>query len=67
MIDLSRAEFHKSSYSGSGNNCVEVATNVPGAVIVRDSKDRGGQVLVFTPEEWKAFARGVKDGEFDLG
>lgn len=67
MIDFSQAEFHKSSFSGGGNNCVEVATNLPGKVVVRDSKDREGSVLVFTPEEWDAFGRGMKNGEFDLG
>ncbi|MEU7689905.1 DUF397 domain-containing protein [Microbispora hainanensis] len=62
--DLSGAEFRKSSYSGGGNNCVEVATNLPGVVAVRDSKDRTGPVLAFTPSEWSAFIAGVKKGEF---
>ncbi|WP_433519999.1 DUF397 domain-containing protein [Nonomuraea sp. CA-143628] len=34
-------------------------------VAVRDSKDRGGPLLTFTPGEWRAFLGGVKDGEFD--
>jgi len=33
---------------------------------MRDSKNPGGPVLAFTPEEWEAFTLGVKDGEFDL-
>ncbi|WP_432925174.1 DUF397 domain-containing protein [Microbispora sp. CA-135349] len=65
MTDLSMAIWRKSSFSGSGNNCVEVATNVPGLVAVRDSKDRSGPVLAFTPSEWSAFIAGVKNGEFD--
>lgn len=48
-------EFRKSSYSGGGNNCVEVATNVAGVVAVRDSKNPGGPVLTFTPAEWREF------------
>jgi len=44
---------------------VEVAF-VDGKVAVRDSKDRRGPVLVFTPAEWEAFVGGVRDGEFDL-
>ena len=40
-IDLSRAEWHKSSYSSQSGNCVEVARNLPGLVAVRDSKDTG--------------------------
>ncbi|WP_182873852.1 DUF397 domain-containing protein [Microbispora sp. H10670] len=65
MNDLSMAIWRKSSFSGSGNNCVEVATNLPGLVAVRDSKDRSGPVLAFTPSEWRAFIAGVKNGEFD--
>lgn len=36
------------------------------AVAVRDSKDRTGPVLVFTPAEWSAFIDGAKANEFDL-
>lgn len=66
MIDLSQAEFRKSSYSGSGNNCVEVATNLPDVVVVRDSKDPKGPALVFSRAEFEAFTAGVKDGQFEL-
>jgi uncharacterized protein DUF397 len=34
---------------------------------VRDSKDREGPALVFTPGEWRAFLDGVRASEFDLG
>jgi hypothetical protein len=37
-----------------------------GKIAVRDSKDRHGPVLRFTPVEWEAFVGGVRDGEFDL-
>ena len=58
--------WHKSSYSaGNGGACVEVATS-PDSIAVRDSKDPGGPVLVFTPAEWTAFLAGARDGEFDL-
>ena len=59
--------WRKSSYSGSnGGNCVEVADNLPGVVAVRDSKDPGGPVLAFGPDEWRAFTAAIKMGEFDL-
>jgi Domain of unknown function (DUF397) len=61
MVDLDNAIWRKSSYSGS-NGCVEVAF-VDGDVAVRDSKDRQGPVLLFTPVEWDAFVAGVRDGE----
>ncbi len=66
-MDLTRAEWRKSSYSGNGGDtCVEIARNLPAVVAVRDSKDPAGPVLAFTPDEWKAFTRRVKDGGFDL-
>ena len=59
--------WRTSSYSASnGGNCVEVARVPASAVAVRDSKDPDGPRLVFTPDEWQAFAAGVKAGEFDL-
>lgn len=58
--------WFKSSFSGAGcNACVEVAL-APGEIAVRDSKDREGPVLVFTPDEWRAFLSGVRADEFDL-
>jgi Domain of unknown function (DUF397) len=66
MTDLSatRWRWFKSSYSG-GNGCVEVAVGRD-RVAVRDSKDRGGPILLFTSDEWKAFLAGARDGTFDL-
>ena len=67
-MDVTGAEWRKSSHSsGNGGQCVEVAQNLPGAVAVRDSKDPEGAVLAFSFAEWRAFAAGVKFGEFDLG
>ena len=57
-MDLSHARWRKSTRSGSSGNCVEVADNLPGVVAVRDSKDKTGPVLTFTPGEWKAFVGG---------
>jgi hypothetical protein len=66
-IDMSRAVWAKSSHSGgNGGQCVEVASNLPGFVAVRDSKDPDGPKLIFTPDEWRAFAAGIRGGEFDL-
>ena len=55
--DLSRAEWRKSSYSSQNGACVEVATNLPGAVAIRDSKDPGGPVLHIPAAGWRAFLR----------
>ena len=58
--------WRKSSHSNGQSSCVEVRTGQPGAVAVRDSKDRGGPELAFTAGAWAAFVRGVRQGEFDL-
>ncbi|MGQ4600544.1 DUF397 domain-containing protein [Nocardia sp. R6R-6] len=63
-IDLSGAEWFKSSYSGSQGDCVEVAWVDAGGVGVRDSKNPTGPALVFTSGEWATFTAGVTDGEF---
>ena len=66
-IDLSRAVWHKSTFSnGSGGNCVEVASNLPSIVLVRDSKNREGAVLAVSDRMWAEFTQGIKHGEFDL-
>jgi hypothetical protein len=41
---------------------VEVARNLPGIVAVRDSKDRQGPALTFTPDEWRAFMGRLRHG-----
>jgi hypothetical protein len=58
----SRAVWRTSSYTNNGGACVEVADNQPGVVAVRDSKDRRGQILAFSREDWRAFVRAIKDG-----
>ena len=45
---------------------MEVASNLPGIVAVRDSKDPQGPKLVFTPQQWRVFTAGVKTGEMNL-
>jgi hypothetical protein len=54
--------WRKSSHSGgNGGDCVEVGvpTGVD-RVLVRDTKDRQGPVLAFTPQVWRRFAERVK-------
>jgi hypothetical protein len=63
---LSGAPWRKSSYSANGANCVEIASNLPGMVAVRDSKDPDGATLVTSTHAWSAFVAGIKRGEFDL-
>ena len=52
-MDLTRAEWRKSSRSGdNGGACVEVARNLPRIVAVRDSKNPHGPVLIISRDEW---------------
>jgi hypothetical protein len=59
--------WRKSSYSGNGGgNCVEVASDPPRAVAVRDSKDLHGPVLAIESAGWRDFIADVKAGRHDL-
>ncbi|MFK8847766.1 DUF397 domain-containing protein [Streptomyces sp. Ac-502] len=54
----------KSSHSApGGGECVEVATNVPAVVAVRDSKYPSGRTLLFGDRDWLAFRSAVIDGQ----
>ncbi|MEU6583299.1 DUF397 domain-containing protein [Nocardia sp. NPDC046763] len=64
-IDLSRAQWFKSTRSTSQGECVEAAHLDEGRVAVRDSKNPG-PALVFGPDEWDVFTRAVRGGRFDL-
>lgn len=55
--------WRKSSLSNSVG-CLEFAADRD-LVLVRDSKDRGGPVLSFSPREWQSFVDGARRGEFD--
>lgn len=57
--------WRTSRLSGQQGSCVQVARDSTGQWGVRNSRDRSGPVLVFTPAEWDAFVDGVKRGEFD--
>ena len=64
-MDMSRANWRKSSYSSNGGGtCVEVAEFPDTVIAVRDSKDPEGPKLVFAAGEWRSFVAGVKAGEF---
>jgi len=60
-----RAQWRKSSYSGGGNNCVEVAQTAA-ACAVRDSKNPDGGQLTFGADVWEAFITDIKRGRYDL-
>jgi Domain of unknown function (DUF397) len=53
--------WRKASYSGNGGaDCVETGS-VPGAVLIRDTKDRErGPVLRVSPEAWRTLMGKIK-------
>ncbi|NKY88982.1 DUF397 domain-containing protein [Nocardia veterana] len=57
-------DWFTSTYSQHGGECVEVAHFGNGAIGVRDSKDRTGPTLSFTPSEWDAFTADIQAGRF---
>jgi hypothetical protein len=59
-----RNRWVKSSFSYASGDCVKVAAMPDGQVGIRDSKD-AADPLRFTQAEWKAFADGLRGGEFD--
>jgi Domain of unknown function (DUF397) len=62
-LDLSRAVWRKSTYSNNGGSCVEVGAQAEaGRVLVRDTTDRQGPVLGFSPAAWRRFADQVRSG-----
>ncbi|MER6942759.1 DUF397 domain-containing protein [Nonomuraea sp. NPDC000554] len=65
-MNLEQAEWRKATASGDNGQCVEVATNLPDVVAVRDSKHPNGSALVFTHQEWRAFLHGATHGEFNI-
>ncbi|MFJ2745608.1 DUF397 domain-containing protein [Streptomyces sp. NPDC087440] len=61
--NLTAAVWRKSSYSETGENCVEIADLAGGRLAVRDSKDTRLVPLRFTGAGWEAFRASVITGE----
>ncbi|MGA4948642.1 DUF397 domain-containing protein [Streptomyces lydicamycinicus] len=55
--------WHKSTYSGQNDNCVEVADSDPNKVMFRDSKQADSAAVSVSPAAWAAFVSATKAGE----
>jgi hypothetical protein len=64
LVKVSGIQFTKSSYSPRDKFCVGVAFKGDKVLLVNTKSC--GPVVHFTFDEWDAFVKGVKDGEFDL-
>jgi Domain of unknown function (DUF397) len=51
--------WRKSRASGADHGCLEVAVS-KSSVLIRDSHDRVGTRLSFSPDQWRAFVSLVK-------
>ncbi len=65
-MELTGARWRKSTRSDNGgDSCVEVADNLTDVVLVRDSKDRTGPVLAFSPTAWTTFVTRMREQTFE--
>lgn len=53
--------WRKSSHSGSGDQCVEVAAMADGLRAVRDSKNPAAPAIVFSVTGFAAFLQGLHE------
>ncbi|GAA4199666.1 DUF397 domain-containing protein [Streptosporangium oxazolinicum] len=63
-FDLTDVKWQVSSHSGGGGNCVRIASK-NGYILVGDSQNPDRLPHVYTLTEFRAFALGARDGEFD--
>jgi hypothetical protein len=56
---MTTPSWRKATYSDNGGNCVEVAGH-DSHVLVRDTQNRTGAALKFTPTAWCRFAEQLK-------
>lgn len=54
-------EYRKSSYSNDAAECVEIATNIPTTIAIRDSKAPHRPPLHLHPTTWQMFRAAVAD------
>lgn len=62
---LAGVTWRKSSFSGDGGNCVELAPLPDGRIAVRHSTHPHGPIVLFTQAELDAWIKGCQAGEFD--
>ncbi|MFC7384967.1 DUF397 domain-containing protein [Sphaerisporangium rhizosphaerae] len=63
-MDQGMLAWQKSSYSGTDDNCVEVAHLPLGDLAIRDNKNPTRPILRFAADEWRTFISGMKVDRF---
>ncbi len=64
-MDLTGANWRRSSGSSADKGCVEIAVNIAGIIAVRDGGDPACPALTFTEDEWTVFTTAVRSGHYD--
>ncbi|MET9292484.1 DUF397 domain-containing protein [Streptomyces sp. NPDC003077] len=60
---MRKFDFRKSSHSDHDHECVEVATNLPDVVAIRDSKRPTEPIVRISLEAWESFNAALSRGE----
>jgi hypothetical protein len=60
LSQQSALNWRKSKASTADGGCVEAATGGE-SVLLRDSHDRSGPILVVSPRQWSTFLRRIRD------
>jgi hypothetical protein len=47
-----------------GGSCIRVAPH-EGMIVIGDTKNPDGPVLFYSHDEWLAFVKGIRQGDFD--
>ncbi|WP_067694285.1 DUF397 domain-containing protein [Nocardia jejuensis] len=64
IAELLQLIWFKADRSLANSQCVEVAHVSGRRIAMRDSKDPGGPMLVFEPDQWENFLAGARDNQF---
>ncbi|WP_181806211.1 DUF397 domain-containing protein [Streptomyces shenzhenensis] len=59
---MPKPKYRKSSYSDQAAECVEIATNIPMTVAIRDSKHPTGPSLRLRSATWTTFQAALREG-----
>lgn len=60
-------QYRRSSYSNPERECVEIATNIPTNIAIRDSKNPTGPSLHLHPTTWAAFQTALLTEQLTTG